>query len=167
MNYSDEPNVISEQSRSKKIYFIVGGFVLFFVLLASVALFPRLMEYRRQTTPMGPHEGSLYFISFEGARYSMELARSEQFDFYLHIFIQPVRDGTAWQPEDHQVTLSFAGEETTYLLPWDPETGAFASSELRIHPRSEIRLDLGINRGEETVWSGRRWSFPVGSGHSH
>jgi hypothetical protein len=166
MNYSDEPNLISEQKRSKKAYFLVGGFALFFLLLASVALFPRLMDYRRTNTLVGPNQGNVYFIKLEGDRFSLELARNEALDFHLYAFIRPVRDNTPWQPEKYSVKLAMDGEEATHLA-WDPVTGAFGPSEPRFHPRGEFRFHIEIMRDDARVWSGRRWSFAEGTGHSH
>lgn len=170
MNYSDEPNVVKETGRSKKFYFIVGGGLLvFFGLLAWVVLFPKYMEHQRAHTPVGPWEGSVYEITLDGNRYSMELARPEELDFRLHVFLNPVSDEIDWQPEDFHVTAQLDGEEKE-RLEWDPETGAFGGSALRLHPMGEFRIDLAIKRGDETVWSGRRWSFQVGGGsrgHGH
>jgi hypothetical protein len=166
MNYSDEPNVISEQKRSKKVYFLVGGFALFFLLLASVAMFPRLMDYQRKNTPVGPNQGNVYFINLGGDRFSFELARNAALDFHLHVFLRPVRDNTTWQPEDYTVRLAVDDSEAIRLQ-WAPEVGAFGPSELRFHPQAEFRFRVEIIRDGTTVWSGRRWSFREGSGHSH
>lgn len=166
MSYSDEPNVVSEQKRSKKIYLVTGGFVLFFGLLAAVAFFPRIMDYQRRNTPTGPNQGNVYFVKLEGERYSMELVRSEPHDFHLHVFLLPVRERTVWQPEDYHVTVGIEGEGEE-RLEWDAETGSFGPSEARFHPMGEFRFGLSIEREDETLWSGRRWSFAENSGHAH
>lgn len=167
MSYSDEPNVISEQKRSRKPYFLIAGVVLFIGLLASVAFFPRIFDFQRRNTPVGPNGGSLYFISFEGARYSMELARSPALDYHLAVVIQPASDRTSWNPEEYHVRFRVDEDEPFEVLEWHPEEKFFGMSEERYHPMWEARLEIELKRGEETVWSGRRWSFRVGGGHGH
>jgi hypothetical protein len=168
MSYSDEPNVISEQTRSKKMYFLIGGLLLFMALLASVAFFPRFLEFQRHNTPVGPHGGSVYFIKFEGNRYSMELARPEvPLDFHMGIVLQPTRERTAWQPEEYHVRLRMEEREEVEVLAWNPEMNLFGPSELRFHPAGDWRFEIEVNRGESTVWSGRRWSFRMPQGHGH
>lgn len=169
MSYSDEPNVINEQTRSKKIYFVIGGLILFIALLASVAFFPRLIEFQRRNTAVGPHEGSLYFIKFEGNRFSMELARPEEFDFHLGVVLEPARDQTIWEPEEYHVVMRVEGDEKEAVerLEWNPEMRLFGPSELRFHPQADFRVGLEINRGDRTVWSGHKWSFRHAGGHGH
>lgn len=167
MSYSDEPNVISEQKRSKKVYFFIGALILFIALLASVAFFPRIIEFQRRNTPTGPNQGSLYFISFEKNRYSMELVRSEEYDFYMGALIQPARDKTPWEPGEYQVGLRMEGEGDFERLDWNPEAGLFGPSQLRLHPSTDVRVDLEVYREDKTVWSGTRWSFRPGGGHGH
>lgn len=167
MSYSDEPNVISERSRSKKIYFLIGGLLLFMALLASVAFFPRFIEFQRRNTEVGPYDGSLYFINFEGERYSIEFARSETLDFHLGVVIQPTREGADWEPEEYHVLIRPDELEETERLEWDPDKGFFGPTELRFDPRGDVRFEVELRRGDESVWSGRKWSFRGRGGHAH
>lgn len=167
MSYSDEPNVISERTRSKKPYFLIGGVVALIVLLAWVAFFPRFVEFQRRNTPVGPNEGSVYFISFEGDRYSMEFARSEALDFHMAVIIQPTDESTSWNPEEYEVRMRLEDEEEFEVIAWHPEEEHFGLSKERFHPMTDVRLELEIIHGEKTVWSGRRWSYRAGGGHGH
>lgn len=170
MSYSDEPNVISEQKRSKKPYLFIGGLIVFIGLLASVALFPRIVDFQRRNTAVGPNGGSVYFISFAGDRYSMEFARSEALDYHLAVVIEPTGEGVSWNPEEHHVRIRLdRGEdgEQSEVLEWQPEEEYFGLSESRFHPMSDVRIEVELNRGDKTVWDGRRWSFRGSGGHGH
>lgn len=167
MSYSDEPNVITERTRSRKPFVLVGGLLLFIGLLASVALFPRIVEFKRRHTPFGPHGGSFYEISFQGGDYSMELARSEAYDFRTAIYIEPLDEQSDWEPAEYSVRLRLDGQEEFEVLAWDSVEEYFGLSEHRIHPRSDMLMELELKRGEEVVWSGRRWSFREAGGHGH
>ncbi len=136
-------------------------------LLASVAFFPRIIDFQRRNSTVGPNEGSVHFISFGGDRYSMELARGEALGFQPAVYIQPTRERTPWQPEEYHVKLRMEDDDEFEVLEWNPEERFFGISRLRIHPRSDVRFVIEINRGETTVWSGRRWSFQLGGGHAH
>jgi hypothetical protein len=169
MSYSDEPHVISERKKSSRIYLVVGLLALFLLALGSVAFYPRYLDFKRRNAPVGPHGGTLHFISFEGNRYSMELARSEALDFRLHVVIHPVRETTPWRPEDYQVRYRFTrGEDREWrILEWDPELRSFGPSEEQFHPRGDYRLDLQLLREGRSVWEGLRWTYPGGGGHGH
>lgn len=168
MSYSDEPNVVTEGARSRKVYFLIGaGFLLFFALLASVALYPKIHEYRREHTPDGPHGGSLYSIKLEGEPFALELARPEAFDYHLSVFLEPENADANWQPEEYSVVFG-VDEAEPETLEWDPEREAFGPSAARFHPMADYQFDLKVKHGEETVWSDRLWSFRIEAGaHAH
>jgi hypothetical protein len=169
MSYSDEPHVISEKQKSPRLFIVIGILGLFLVALAAVALYPRYQEFRRVNTPIGPEGGSLYIIRFEGERYAMEMARSEAMEFYLHVFIQPVRDTTAWHRENHQLRyrLDIDGFREWRLMEWNEERGAFGPSPEQFHPMGDYRFDLELLRQGRPVWEGTRWSYREGGGHGH
>jgi len=160
MSYSDEPHVISEKKKSP---LLIGGIVLlglFFLLLAAVALYPRYLEFQRHNATWGPHGGIVYFIRFEGNRYSMEIPRTEAQDYHVTFIIQPVRETTQWLPEDH--TIRFQTVQVTEHeedLEWNAEINAFGPSVIRLHPGQDFELDIELFRRGERVWTGRRWAF--------
>lgn len=161
MSYSDEPNLVAGRTRSGRRYlFIVAGFLLFFSLLAWVALHPKIHEYRRTRTEVGPHGGSLYTVKLNRKPFALELARSQEFDYHLWVFLEPTEEGTEWEPEDHSVGFGVERAEWENLA-WDPEQGAFGPSTIRFHPLGDYQLTLEVRRGEERLWRGDRWSFRV------
>lgn len=168
MSYSDEPYVISEKKRSPKVIIAIGLLVLLLATLAAVALYPRFIDFQRRNAAIGPNGGTLHFISLEGERYSLEFARSEALDFYLTIFLRPVRDATEWTPENYSIRYSPVGVMDEWEdLEWDAELNAFGPSQYQYHPLSEFRVELEILREGEVLWRGRRWSFRQGHGHGH
>jgi hypothetical protein len=169
MSYSDEPHVISEKKKSPALYVAIGLLAVFLLTLASIALYPRYFEWKRHNTPNGPNGGTLYFISFEGNRYSMELARSEELDFYMHVFVHPVREATAWSPERFQIRFRLTNlqDEEPEVLDWNAELRAFGPSRLQYHPRGDYQLALEVLREGNVVWEGRRWAYQPGHGHGH
>lgn len=167
MSYSDEPNVISERKKSPVFYGVIALLVLFFLTLAAVALYPRYIDFRKHNATFGPNDGIVYFIRFEGDRYSMEIPRTEEQDYHLTFYIRPVRETTAWRPENYVVRYRpRIFEHDWETLEWDAELGRFGPSELRFHPNNDFELDIEIRKNGEQVWEGRRWAFGGGA-HAH
>lgn len=166
-SFSDEPNLIPEGKRSKKRYFWIAGLLFFIALLLSVAFFPKFIEFQRRRTPIGPHLGSVYKISFEKRKFGIELARSAEFDYRPAIYIIPLEEGVEWQPEEYEMRLRFEGLDNFETLEWDPVEEYFGLSEHQIHPSVDLRMEMELIHGDKTVWSGKRWSFRVSGGHSH
>lgn len=181
MSYYDEPNVIRERSGGKKKLFLIGGIVLFLVLIAGAALTPYVRDYRKSQTPEGPNHGSLYFINLEGERFSLELARPRQ---PLQIFLEPTVRSGDWSPAEYHVAYSVDGfsradgsdmaevlhwDEATgsYALRWDEESESYLPSGIGFHPNDDFRLTLEIYRDGEPVWSGPRWTYGAPGGHAH
>lgn len=168
MSYSDEPNVISGRRKSKGLWFAAGFVGLLVMALAMVAFYPQYQEFRRKNTPVGPNLGPVYFISIEGERFSMELARSPEMDFHLGVILQPVRDRVAWRPEDHTIRFWVEEqEETRTELEWDPNAGYFGPTEDQFHPSLDYPLEIEIWRGDSLIWNGRRWAYRLRAEHEH
>ncbi len=169
MTYSDEPQLVSENRRSSKRWIWIGLVGLLLATLAAVAFYPKYFDYKRRHAEVGPNEGTLYSISIKGERFSMELARPEELDLRLHVFLKPVAEGVDWSPENFVVRVRPAGKEEVEWekLTWAPESRAFGPSEWQFNPVGDYHFDLEILRGEERVWRGARWSYRVTHGHAH
>lgn len=165
MNYSDEPHVIRGRKRSPKIWVISGLLLVFLVLLAWVALFPRIVDFQRRYAEFGPNGGTLYTISVDGNRYSLEIARSEELDYRLTYFLRPKDESVQWTPEEFRVRSRIAGQEEFEVLDWDEDIGGFGPSEYQLNPIGDYRVEVHIHRGDRRVWRGERWAFRLGSGH--
>lgn len=169
MSYSDEPQMISENRRSPKRWVLIGLVGVLLATLAMVALYPRYFEYRRRHADVGPHGGTLYSVSLEGEKFSLELARTEEMDVRLQVYLTPKTEGEAWLPEDYIVReRHVADEEVEWeLLAWSPELDLFGPSEMQYHPGGDYRFELEILRDGERVWKGHRWSYRPSQGHAH
>jgi len=166
-SFSDEPNLIPEGKRSKRRYLWGGAILLFIGLLLSVAFFPKFIEFRRSRTPIGPHHGSFYRISFEKKKFGMEIARSVEFDYRFAFYIVPLNEEVDWEPQEYELRMRMENMDDFETLPWDPVEEYFGLSEHQIHPAVDVRLEMELIRGDKVVWSGKRWSFRVSAGHSH
>lgn len=172
MSYSDEPIILKDRGGSKMKLWLGAGFLLVFIgLLASVAFYPRFVDYRRAHAPRGPMDGNIYTIRMEGERFTMEMARGESQDYHMSFHLQPVRPETVWIPFEHEIFFRLENTGAEFeRIGWNPEINGFGLSHYQYNPMHDYIMEIRIERNGREVWSGTRWSFRQfagGHGHAH